>query len=243
MHSATDEPAQATAIAFAHHVAQLWEDHLGHRLVGIYLLGSLAHGGFSARYSDIDMALIAGDPLSPGELDLNHRKAAAYSVELASKLSLFWADQSFSAGRFPPLDRADYIDHAVALVERRRIDPPRPTLQEIRAYLGAEPFRNWSSMVDRFNVLDELPTDDHKRYLRALLYPARFLYSWHTGQMGSNDRAVEFVQCEALVGPELDLIVRALRCRNEGRDPLPLFSGRPALLRLRDLCRERIAQG
>ena len=70
MHAAKDEPQRATAIAFAHHVAGLWEDHLDHRLVGIYLLGSLAHGGFSARYSDIDMALIADDPLGRSELDL-----------------------------------------------------------------------------------------------------------------------------------------------------------------------------
>jgi predicted nucleotidyltransferase len=243
MYSAMDEPAHSTAIAFAHHVAGLWEDHLEDRLVGIYLLGSLAHGGFSARYSDIDMALIADDPLGRSELDLIRQKAAAYSPELALKLSLFWTDPAFSVGRFPPLDRVDYIDHAVTLIERRRVRPPHPTLQEIRAYLGAKPFSNWSLIVDRFNALDELPIDEHKRYLRSLLYPARFLYGWHAGRIASNDDAVEFVRSHALVGPELDLIVRALRRRNEGLDPWPLFFERGALLRLRNICRERMAEG
>jgi hypothetical protein len=106
--------------------------------------------------------------------------------------------------------------------------PARPSLSEIRAYLAAKPFRNWSQQVSRLNDLDQ-PIDDHKRYLRTLLYAARFLYSWETGNVVSNDGAVSYVEQRGLVGSETDIIRSALQCRNEGGDPLPLFSERPRL--------------
>ena len=243
MRAATDMSAHAAAVDFARHVAGLWDRHLGQRLVGVYMLGSLAHGGYAARYSDIDVGLITEQSLASGELDLVHGKAAAYSATLAPRLSLFWTDQTFASGRFPPLDRIDYLDHAVTLIERRRVSPSRPTLSEVRAYLGAEPFRRWSQEVVRLSALDELTAADHKRYLRALLYPARFLYSWETGNVASNDAAVAFVQDRALARSEVDIIVQALRCRNEGRDPLPLFPERSRLPRLLDICKGRIAGG
>jgi hypothetical protein len=48
-------------------------------ILGIYLIGSLAHGGFGVRYSDIDVALIVEQPLSAAKLDSmrrTQRKAA-----------------------------------------------------------------------------------------------------------------------------------------------------------------------
>jgi hypothetical protein len=186
------------------------------------------------------MALIAEEPLASGELDLVRRKVATHSAPLAARLSLFWTDQYFSVGRFPPLDRVDYIDHAVTLRERRHVCPIRPTLAEIRNYLGAEPFRNWSQQVLRLSALAELTIDDHKSYLRALLYPARFLYSWETGTMGSNDEAVAFLQGRTS-GFDLGLIMGALNCRNQGKDPQPLFSERSKLLQHHDICRQIIA--
>ena len=240
VHPESCKAAQRMAVDFAHDVARLWDREIGRRLIGIYLIGSLAHGGFSARYSDIDMALIAEDALASSELDLMRRKVAALSPTLASRVSLFWADQYFETGRFPPLDRVDYIDHAVALLERRHVSPTRPTLAAIRAYLGAEPLRNWSQQAQRLSALDELKIDDHKPYLRALLYPARLLYSWETGAIGSNDEAVKFLQnCASEL--DLDLITRALHCRNKGLDPQPLFSERAKLLRLCDICIQVVA--
>ena len=62
-------------------------------------------------------------------------KPVARSADWGTKVSVFWADRNFSLGRFPPLDRIDYLDHAIALIERERLRPPRPTLDEIRRYL------------------------------------------------------------------------------------------------------------
>jgi len=233
---------QAAALELVHHVAQAWQRHLDQRLVGIYLVGSLAHGGYSGRYSDIDVALIAEGLLDFSELDRVNREAATHSAPLAARLSVFWTNSGFLSGRFPPLDRIDYLDHAVPVLERRHVIPARPTLSEIRAYLRAEPFKSWSEAVLRFNSLEELAVEDHKRYLRALLYPARFLYSWETGNVASNDHAVAYLEERKLVGSELDIIARALRCRIDGGDPSPLFSERTRLLRLLDICAERVTQ-
>ena len=71
-----------------------------------------------------------------------------FSPDLAPKLSLFWTDRSFTIGRFPPLDRLDYLDHAQPLIERERAAPPRPSLDEVRAYL-ARPATRFLARADR----------------------------------------------------------------------------------------------
>ena len=77
-------------------------------------------------------------------LDRVRSNASAESADWGPKLSVFWADRRFSLGRFPPLDRIDYLDHAVALMERQRARPMRPSLEEVQRYLGDAPFTNWA---------------------------------------------------------------------------------------------------
>jgi hypothetical protein len=60
LNDAKNEMARTAALAFAHALAPLYRAQLGERPIGAYLIGSLAHGGFSHRYSDIDF--IAGAP-------------------------------------------------------------------------------------------------------------------------------------------------------------------------------------
>lgn len=65
--------------------------------------------------------------------------------------------------------------------------PARPTLEEIQHYLRGAPFANWADRARTFAAAETLEPKDHKEYLRTLLYPGRFYYSWMTGLMGSND--------------------------------------------------------
>jgi predicted nucleotidyltransferase len=236
MDHATPSSSRAAAINFAHNVADFWKRRLGERLIGVYLIGSLAHGGFSSRYSDFDIAVIAEDPLTPEDCARVSERASAVSAELAPKLSLFWTNRPFSAGRFPPLDRLDLIDHGIAVIEREHVRPLRPTLNEIRTYLGAQALQNWSRQAEILSALPELTDANHKAYLRALLYPARFAYSWMTAAMGSNDDAVAWLRSQAAAGLDVDLIERALHCRNQDRDPDHLFAERSKLLLQRDAC-------
>jgi predicted nucleotidyltransferase len=204
---------------------------LGGEIIGIYLIGSLAHGGFSRRYSDIDIAVITGSGLSPAVLERMRLDAATVAADLASTLSIFWTDRTFSFGRFPPLDRIDYLDHAVTLVERVHLVPERPTIEEVRGYLAGEPFANWKKASQEFATCDYLDAKDRKSYLRALLYPARFVFSWATGRMDSNDVAVGYLSGEAPTGLDVDLVRRALACRQAASDPDFLFSDRTLLPR------------
>ncbi|NEU94516.1 hypothetical protein [Bradyrhizobium uaiense] len=179
--------------------------------------------------------------MSPQAHERIHREAVMLSAEWGPKLSLFWTDRDFSIGRFPPLDRIDYLDHAIVLMERERTRPARPPLTEIRQYLCADPFASWSSRARSFAAASVLDPMHRKAYLRTLLYPARFCYSWTTGLMGSNDDAVAFVNKKPVPRLDADLITRALQCRKSGGNPDGLFSARAALLVQIDACASLLA--
>jgi predicted nucleotidyltransferase len=220
---------RSAALAFARELAASYQARLGQQLIGAYLIGSLAHGGFSHRYSDIDMAIISEDGLGTAALADLRDLAANQDTKLAQKLSVFWSDRSFTIGRLPPLDRVDYLDHAVMLAERERVVAVRPTVDEICAYLQAAPFASWAETARRFGTMDVLAPADHRAFIRALLYPARLVYSWSTGRMGSNDDAVAFVREQPPPGMHTDIIVKALEYRSAGADPDPLFRARTLL--------------
>jgi len=224
-----DLAAASAASDFARTLSAQWQSQLSGEIIGLYLLGSLAHGGFSRRYSDIDIAVVTERGLEPAALDGLRAQAASLSAELGPKVSIFWTDRDFRNGRFPPLDRADYLDHAVPLFERERVTPPRPSLEEVRGYLAGAPFTNWIHGAEAFAASGALAPADRKSYLRALLYPARFVASFMTGKMMSNDDAV--IRLGEFCPPGLDtgLIQRALDCRRAAADPDALFPARTHL--------------
>jgi len=238
-----DDRARILAIDFTRRLVQNWQGVREIELLGAYLIGSLAHAGFSRRYSDVDIALVTVSGLFQPVLDRLRSTAVALSADWGPKVSIFWADRYFSLGRFPPLDRVDYLDHAVVLTERERVRPPRPTLDEIRQYLGGAPFANWAELARSFAVAQTLAPKDHKAYLRTLLYPARFCYSWMTGLMGSNDDAVAFLSGTPAKGLDVSLIARALSCRQASADPNALFPARTVLPTQIDACAALIAAG
>lgn len=240
--SAAGHCTLASALDFTQRLGEVWPRGIGGRLCGIYRIGSLAHGGFNGRYSDIDVAVIVDEPLIPDDLDRMRAKARELSSALEAKLSIFWADRSFRAGRFPPLDRVDYLDHGFPIVERERIRPERPTLEDIRTYLRGQPLANWTGQVHHFMAQPMLGPEEHKPYVRCLLYPARFLYSWATGAMASNDDAVAFVRTAQVAGLDVDLITRALQFRQESRDLDALFPERMKLAEQLSACTGVISQ-
>lgn len=218
-----DEVARDAAMAFARTLSPIWQAALGHELLGLYLIGSLAHGGFSRRYSDIDIAAVSEAGLKPEMLDSLRRQAIALSADWGPKVSVFWTDRQFAIGRFPPLDRLDYLDRPVVLAERERVTPARPVLQDIRDYLRGTPFTNWAARAKEFADAPALDAKDRKAYLRALLYPARFCFSYTTGRMTSNDDAVAYLRERTPPALDLDSIVQALQCRRTAADPDSLF--------------------
>ena len=235
-HADPDELARTAAIEFARRLVWHWREALGTEVLGAYVIGSLAHAGFSHHYSDVDIALVTAAGLPPQALERMRSEAVALSADWGPKVSMFWTDRHFSLGRFPPLDRVDYLDHAIALVERERVRPTRPTLEEIRHYLRGTPFTTWADRARSFAAAERLEPTDRKAYLRSLLYPGRFFYSWMTGLMGSNDDAVAFLSEGHAAGLDVGLIARALQCRHTAADPDALFPARTVLLSQIDAC-------
>jgi predicted nucleotidyltransferase len=226
---ATDRQIRDAATDLAKDLAKFCEKLLGPDFIGFYLIGSLAHGGFNRRYSDIDVALISENGIDDTERDAFDRQAKRLSPDLAYRVSLFWSDRKFSMGRFPPLDRLDYIDRAVALAEREKIAIDRPGLDEIRLYLRGAPFEQWATRGTNFATQSALDPDDRKTYLKTHLYPARFAYSWLTGEIASNDDAIAYLRDHPPADLDLALLSRALQCRHDAADPDKLFADRHSL--------------
>lgn len=236
--TSSDESLRADATDLAAALSEFWQKRLGSNLLGFYLLGSLAHDGFNRRYSDIDVGLVAETGVTDADIRAMRDEAHLLSPDLSAKISLFWTDRGFSIGRFPPLDRLDYLDHAVALVERERISPPRPSLQDIRTYLRGAPFENWVKATEHFAAIEALEPAEHKPFLRAFLYAARFAYSWQTGKMASNDTAIAYLHDSPPMGMNLALLDRALKVRHQAANPDILFPDRQLLTALMESCRQ-----
>jgi hypothetical protein len=193
---------------------------LGERLVAAYALGSLAHGGFSALVSDIDLGLILSDPVRPGDGDTisvtaETRKRAG--SPLAQRLSVFWGTPSTlqgqaEGGRFPPLDRLDLIENGrlLAGVDARR-GLPRPSAQELLvtgaefaldflAGLRADSTQAASGLgsmgaanedaIKEIRDPDLLLAGGGRRVTKLVLFPVRFMFTAATGRVGTNDEAV-----------------------------------------------------
>ncbi len=224
-----DAAARDAAIEFAQALAARWQATLGSELIGLYLIGSLAHGGFSRRYSDIDLAVITAAGLSLQTLAILRGQASALSADWGPKVSIFWTDRQFGIGRFPPLDRLDYLDRPVVLAERERVPAPRPTLHEIRSYLRGDPLAGWAGRAREFAAATALEPQERKTYLRTLLYTARFCFSYLTGRMSSNDDAVDYLRRRAPAGLDMEAIEQALHCRRAAADPDDLFDLRRRL--------------
>jgi predicted nucleotidyltransferase len=119
---------------------------LGERLLAAYALGSLAHGGFSASVSDIDLGLVLSDPISSRDARTIRAVAdvqKARRSDLGERLSVFWGTPSTlrgesRGGRFPALDRLDLLENGRLLAGAdARGGLPRPSANEL-LITGAE---------------------------------------------------------------------------------------------------------
>ena len=200
--------------SFVATVARYFESRLGASLVDAYKLGSLAHGGFSHVYSDIDVGLLLNCPEAPARMGELIAEAKALDAEYGKKLSVFWGNPEFTWGRLPNLDRLDLLDHGVPLLKGHKPQFCRPTKQAIRDELLRSIEKSWKPRLPELNALTELAPANRKPYIRAILYAARLIYSWDNLAMQSNDRAVEYLHEVKPQGLDLKPIDRALACRN-----------------------------
>jgi hypothetical protein len=172
----------------------------GADLRAVFMLGSLAHGGFAPLVSDIDVALVLRT-VDAGTAARVARVVGSVQTEepgeLASRLSVFWSDwNGVRAGagahaRLPEIDRADLIQDGTLIAGEDRRAGAAPPSHEDLVTSGA-----------RFAVT--MFTDDYlaslaapERHLargargasKVVLFPIRFMYTLERGSVGHNHDA------------------------------------------------------
>jgi hypothetical protein len=130
---------------------------------------------------------------------------------------------------FPVIDRLDLLDHALPLLRGHKPDFRRPAAAEIHQALRESFERSYRPRLPELGSLRQLEAHQRKSYIRAVLYPARMIYTWDNLAVDSNDRAVEYLH--EVCPPNLDLrpIDVALACRKEKCRADDVFALRPNL--------------
>jgi 2-keto-4-pentenoate hydratase len=202
--------------------AEAYRVALGERLLAAYALGSLAHGGFSALVSDIDLGLFVSDPLEPEDAERIQAVADAERAKggpLCERLSVFWGTPGTlrgecEGGRFPPLDRLDLLENGRLLFGTdARAGLPSPTTRElvvsggefaldflagVRASAARQASGLGSLRPARDGAVAEIrnPTllvsRGVRRLTKLVLFPVRFLFTAATGSVGTNEDAVSW---------------------------------------------------
>lgn len=211
------------------HAVELARTIWGQRLIAAYAIGSLAHGGFSAHVSDVDLGLILSDPLDEGDAKAVDRlltEVKAGGVPLAERLSVYWGSLgtlsgAATGGRFPPLDLLDLKQFGRLLAGRDvRSQFPSPTLREL-VVSGAEfALKRLSTPEVTANLRNPagIVKAGVKTLTKLVLYPVRFVFTARTGQIGMNNEAVKYFSAVE-DGPAAELARRSLEWRIEPPDP------------------------
>jgi predicted nucleotidyltransferase len=213
----TDPEANAMdeLLGYVRRIADFFRSNLGAPLVEVYKLGSLAHGGFSSIYSDIDVGLVLNCSEPPNRMSELIAGAKTLDADYGKKLSVFWGNPDFIWGRLPVIDRLDLLDHGQPLLLGIKPSFPRPTKDEIHEALRGSVERSWKPRLPELSALEMLEPKDRKPYIRAILYAARLIYTWDNLAVDSNDRAVEYLHQVQPPGLDLKPIDMALACRYE----------------------------
>ena len=181
-HADPNELARTAAIDFARRLVQCWQEALGTELLGA--IPDRQRWPMPDSTDAIAISIWRSSRRRASSQDaLDRLKARPSRCPRIGDRRFQYSGpiSTFAIGRFPPLDRIDYLDHAVVLMERERLTPPRPTLTKFGNICAARPFATWVERARSFAETEALKPNDHKMYLRTLLYPGRFCYSWMTG--------------------------------------------------------------
>jgi hypothetical protein len=198
---------------------------LGAEIEAIFVLGSLAHGGFAPLVSDVDVAIIvaATTPSTAEQMTrVQNLVVEEASSPLSERLSVFWADWHAvrtgdgSHSRLGPVDRLDLLDSGRLLLGSDLREPSvRPSHQEL-VVMSADHILNkfTDAYLERLRDTRALLAGGPRAVTKAILFPVRFMYTLRTGRIGLNDNSAHWYAAEGLPGGALAL--KALAWRNDG---------------------------
>lgn len=205
-----------------HDVVRVATDVLGARLIAVYVLGSLAHGGFSPAVSDVDVALVLTDPGRASDAESVARIAdtvRAGGSPMHSRLSVFWGTpESLRAGaaegRFPPLDRLCLSEHGRLLsgtdIRSGLARPDRTELLTAGSRFALDLL--CEQVVATAGDPAALLAAGARPATKVVLFPARFLFTAATGREGTNEAAVQYFSAHQQ-GPAVKLVDAAFGWR------------------------------
>jgi hypothetical protein len=183
--------------------AQIAQRAFGRRLIAAYALGSLAHGGFSAHVSDIDIGLVLQSPGDTQDVETIARIEAsvrASGVPLAERLSVYWSTLDMLGGsatmygRFPAVDILDLKCHGRLLVGTDvRNEVRLPELRELVVESARFALKRLATDAVEKQLRNPatLARTSPKILTKLVLYPIRFLFTASTGRIATNAAAVE----------------------------------------------------
>jgi hypothetical protein len=228
--STTTEPGADREAAAVLDEAVRWARLLfGPGFEAAYAIGSLAHGGYAAGVSDVDLALVVrtAGPWSRARVRavrvLTRRRCGPGPAE---RLSVFWGrwrDVHHGAAdrvRLPAVDRLDLVEHGRLLAGTdRRAGAVLPSHEEL-VLDGARFAIDWYDAARIAALRDPaaLAGQDARTVTKTVLFPVRFLATLHTGRAGSNADAVRWYVDEHR-GPASPLVTAAARWRETGVGP------------------------
>lgn len=215
--------SEAHAREIVEDVAIRAEQLFGPNLQGVFVIGSLAHGGFSPESSDIDLALIlkqvdSGTALTVAEL--REDATAHVHTPLSKRVSIFWSDTAHlrhGQGRHMRLgavDRADLLLSGVCVRGKELSDrstlPTRDELVTEGANFAAEKLdaRHLSQSAET------LVAGGARAASKYVLFPVRLLYTLHTGEIGLNAASAAWYVARG--GTSAALVELALVWRDHG---------------------------
>jgi predicted nucleotidyltransferase len=203
----------------------------GDRCLAVYLMGSLARGGFSESVSDIDLGVVIAGPLEPSDSDriaLSAERGVAGDSVLPNAVSIFWGSvDSISGrgggGRFPPFDRLDLLESAVLLHGRElREELVRPQQRELVVSSASFALQRLCSeaSIENLGSLERIASGGLVSLTKTVLFAPRFVYLAQTGKVAANDAAAAHY-CAQFSGPDAELVGCAVRWRSTPPPPTP----------------------
>ncbi|WP_133053643.1 hypothetical protein [Mycolicibacillus trivialis] len=197
------------------------------RLLAVYAMGSLAHGGFSPLVSDVDTALILTDPLTSSDaasVEQLAERVRALGSDLHARVSVFWGSPDSlragsGAGRFPPLDRLCLFEHGRLLYGDEVRDGLTPPSRADLTVAGARFALDLLTDQVVAGAADPalLVAGGVRAMTKVVLFPVRFLFTADTGLEGTNHAAVERYSAQHR-GPAAELVAAAFRWRTDPPD-------------------------
>jgi len=188
--------AVSAARAVAAETAHTFADAFGDRLTAVYLLGSLAYGGYAPAVSDIDLAVVLADrrPADPATVTAIVDRLRGQSA-LHAKLSVFWGSlpalrEGRDDGRFPAIDRVQLAGQGRLLLGDAVADQmagasDRDLLLESAGFAAG--LLASDEVVGEFHQPRRL-LKDAVWFTKAVLFPVRFL----RGASTTNDEAIDW---------------------------------------------------